>query len=591
MSFSPPSDWVDDAPKSRAGMIILGIGGGCLVLLLMAGAFVSFGTFAAGKSCCDFAEESMRQTMAPIQSMLDALGRGDDAGAYEALGEGYRQANTFEAFQAFVHAEGDLFIGGEASFVGSRNARRPGHRYLIVQIAEPKTGTVKGTATFLVTRSSPSKKGAAAEEKIMEIHVGIPGAVMGQQEVVEVLQAFVDAVGREDLEAARLFMDDEMSAEAFEGFVEAQSGLLDGGRVVPVEIHGEPPELEAVVTIVAPDGEPRGQASFSMRRRPSGLWKITAIRTGEVAPPLDAAEAPAERPAIALNLTGPLAAPEAEISGLAWYGDKLILLPQYPSRFEDSLFSLERSDLMAAVKDPTRPLIPLPLAFDDGGADTIKGFEGFEAIAFIGDRAYVAIETTSGAGFVAVGRVSDGRLTLDAAPRPQLAPQASVDNMSYEALLVAGDGNLAAMFEANGRAVNKLPLVRRFGADLTPLPDLPMTSIEYRITDATDADDQGFFWAINYFYPGEAALKPESDPVVERFGQGATHGKGEVVERLVELRYSPEGGVTRSERAPIQLELADKGRNWEGIARLGDKGLLLATDKFPKTLLSFVEVP
>lgn len=40
-----------------------------------------------------------------------------------------------------------------------------------------------------------------------------------------------------------------------------------------------------------------------------------------------------EQPVTIFELTGPIAVPEAELSGLAWRGETLILLPQYPERF------------------------------------------------------------------------------------------------------------------------------------------------------------------------------------------------------------------------------------------------------------------
>jgi len=43
----------------------------------------------------------------------------------------------------------------------------------------------------------------------------------------------------------------------------------------------------------------------------------------------------------------------------------------------------------------------------------------------------------------------------------------------------------------------------------------------------------------------------------------------------------------------VQLQLLDDEhcRNWEGIVRLGDVGLLLATDRYPETILAYVPLP
>jgi hypothetical protein len=58
------------------------------------------------------------------------------------------------------------------------------------------------------------------------------------------------------------------------------------------------------------------------------------------------------------------------------------------------------------------------------------------------------------------------------------------------------------------------------------------------------------------------------------------------VERLVEFQYS-ESGITLAATPPLQLELGDDPRNWEGIVRLDDRGFLLTTDWCLETILAF----
>jgi hypothetical protein len=43
-------------------------------------------------------------------------------------------------------------------------------------------------------------------------------------------------------------------------------------------------------------------------------------------------------------------------------------------------------------------------------------------------------------------------------------------------------------------------------------------------------------------------------------------------------------------RGKLTLDVGD-GRNWEGIVRFGDRGFLLATDKFPITMLGYITIP
>jgi hypothetical protein len=102
-------------------------------------------------------------------------------------------------------------------------------------------------------------------------------------------------------------------------------------------------------------------------------------------------------------------------------------------------------------------------------------------------------------------------------------------------------------------------------------------------------DENGRFWVINYFYPGDIVLQTDNDPLVAlQQGWGTTHLAYDQVERLVELQMSADG-ISLTETPPILLQLpSDEARNWEGIVRFND-GFLLATDKFPQTILAYVE--
>ena len=297
---------------------------------------------------------------------------------------------------------------------------------------------------------------------------------------------------------------------------------------------------------------------------------------------------PVEVEAVRLALEGEAAQAEIEFSAMAWFGDHLILVPQYPERFGDRVFALSRAEILAAIDAPGRGLVPVAVPFSDGGARDIPDFEGFEAIAFVGQDAYLSVETGPGHGFLFKGRMEEGLggLTLEAGPRAPIAAQSKVDNMSYEALLVH-DSMVTTFFESNGVGVNAAPAARRFDLGLEPVADLAMAAVEYRITDVTSADDAGRFWAINYWWPGDEALEPAVDPIALSHGKGQTHSATKVVERLVEFRCSPEG-VELTGAAPIQLRLGAEPRNWEGVVRLEGRGFLMVTDKFPETILAFL---
>lgn len=329
---------------------------------------------------------------------------------------------------------------------------------------------------------------------------------------------------------------------------------------------------------------------------------VEVTRIVEVEVPAAQPEIAPETAAVNIPLAGPLADRNAEISGMAWYGDNLILMPQYPNFSEEAgdgfLYALPKDEILAYLAGETyEPLEPTRIPFTAPDVqDTIAGFEGYEAIAFVGDEVYMTIEseTDSGlVGYLLFGEIEPNlsAVTMNTASMAPIPAQSSVGNMCEESLVVTGDG-MFTIYEANGAGVNAAPVVNLFDMSLAPVDPVPFVNVEYRITDATELDDNGRFWAINYFYPGDEDLLPEVDPLADEYGEGATHAASDGVERLIEFQYGADG-IALTETPPIQIQLMADGslRNWEGIVRLDDSGFLLATDKYPRTILGFVPLP
>ncbi|HPH95503.1 MAG TPA: hypothetical protein PKW33_06145 [Anaerolineaceae bacterium] len=305
-----------------------------------------------------------------------------------------------------------------------------------------------------------------------------------------------------------------------------------------------------------------------------------------------------EVPVVEIPLEGDLADAKAEISGLTWCGDHLILIPQYPARFapkdKSYFYTLTKAEILDSLaQNPLRALKPSPVELDDGEASQLPGYEGFEAAACFGEHFYAAVETKSGdrmMGYLFVGKVNEAltEIKLDKGSRKELPPQAKIDNFTNEALAWTGEGILS-FYEANGAKVNPDAHALVFDRQFNPQKNAPMPSLEYRLTDATPVDEAGNFWVINYFYPGDTKIKPDSDPLALN-GEGASHQVSENVERLVQLHWDGEK-ISLGEHAPIWLQLRDNGeaRNWEGLAQLDDKGFLLVTDTHPRTILGFVK--
>jgi len=282
----------------------------------------------------------------------------------------------------------------------------------------------------------------------------------------------------------------------------------------------------------------------------------------------------AESAVLEIPLAGPAAGSRAEISGMAWCGEKLILLPQYPMMYADDkeqgyVFGIPNTDLDAFLSGgASEALRPEMIPFDTQGIERlIDGFEGFEAVLF------------HEAGFL--------QLTLAQAEPVPIQPQAGLGNMSDETLVLYQE-QVFTLYEANGVNVNPDPVAHRFDLSLKLLDTRPMPTIEYRITDATEADPSGEFWAINFFFPGDTKLKPGPDLIAEAYGLGESHHGQKQVERLIALRIEGDQ-ISLAEKPPIYLALSGAvSRNWEGLVRYGE-GFLLVTDRHPTTILAYVE--
>ncbi len=331
-----------------------------------------------------------------------------------------------------------------------------------------------------------------------------------------------------------------------------------------------------------------------------------------------------------LDITGPLSDPDAEVSGMAWKGDTLVVLPQFPTRFggdgELGFFSIDRAQISSAMElGRSGPIVPRQVTCNAPGLEQmVRGFDGLEAIALLGDRFFLTVEAGEGremAGYLLSARfeAEGGHVSIDTARFCEIPFALSIPNFADETI-VALQNEVFTMGEANGVNVNPEPRAKRFSPDLEFLGCFALPAIEYRVTDATAVDGDGRFWVINYFWPPEGdKLNPapdeepwplDSDPLaadarrsdgpsdVSEENRGQEGGDGErCIERLLELRVvqsaGGEGYIERTSTPPIYLVPQDDGecRNWEAVVRLGDDGFLVMTDRFPTTLLAFVPNP
>ena len=299
-----------------------------------------------------------------------------------------------------------------------------------------------------------------------------------------------------------------------------------------------------------------------------------------------------------LPLPAPLSSVQAELSGLDWYADELILLPQYPDRFAESadefgaLFAISLSSLEAAITTSaaeTLEIRRIPL-YGSQSLLSAPGYEGFEALAISDNQVFFLIEGTTDTthAWLTAGWIDTGLQGIYLQPDYTQVPlNASLPNLSAEALVLFGN-RILAIPEVNASAQITQPQAILFDFNLDEQNRLAIPQIPYRITDAGSINEDGQFWVLNYFFPGEPQTSGP-DPLAMRYLPGESHQTLPQVERLIALQFS-ESGVILADRPPVWLALARDGeaRNWEGLAELPRLGFILVTDHFPETILAFI---
>ena len=296
-----------------------------------------------------------------------------------------------------------------------------------------------------------------------------------------------------------------------------------------------------------------------------------------------------------IELSGLITNPKQEISGLDWFGNRLFFLPENQNGF---LFSLEKSEIIVAIdnkhKMNQKPLMPRQTKFNAPNyKDLIPGFEGFEGISFVKEDIYITIEAENNGimeSYIIWGDIDRNTfaVTIPKENLKNIKTPIQVKNMTYESI-VSWNQKVYAIFEANGANLQKQATQKALSMINKTISLIDFPSIEYRITDATKVDNNGRFWCINYFWPGDKKLlKPKVNTPFNSFDKKNGNKDLDAVEMLIELEIKNDE-IIISDSEPIQLILdEDDSRNWEGVARLDDMGFLLATDKYPRMIFGFI---
>lgn len=299
-----------------------------------------------------------------------------------------------------------------------------------------------------------------------------------------------------------------------------------------------------------------------------------------------------------IPLKGPITSKKAELSGLAWVGDTLVLLPQYPENFGSNngvLFAIPKMDILNYLDGKSKePISPYTIKFIAPGLkDNIQNYEGFEAIGFLSQNIYLTIESGKNnemMGYLISGTISSDlkEIVMDTSHKVEIPPAIHADNRTDEAFVIMQD-KILTFFEINGSNLNPHPTAHVFGLNLVSERTISFPNLEYRVTDAA-LGPNGEIWVINNVSPNDSELFTKYDPLIEKINNENTFEELQQVERLVKLNFDGRG-ITLADVPPIQIKLEKKPRNWEGLVLLDNLGFLLVTDKSPDTLLGFIAMP
>ena len=303
-----------------------------------------------------------------------------------------------------------------------------------------------------------------------------------------------------------------------------------------------------------------------------------------------------------IPLAAPLNEDNIEFSGMAWCGDSLIMLPQYPERFspkgQTSLYRLKKNDILAYLNGESTDQIDATSIrlYENDIRERMTFFDGYEAIACDENTVWLSIEAKNLFGtyqaYIVPAELDLDTQTPNISVRTDqiryVKSQSGIINKGDEAIVLHGD-HLVSLHEVNDQRMVPQPKGNRVHTSSGEQDQINFENLPYRVTDASAVDQQGKFWIINYQYSGDRFSRDATDTLAEQYGKGKSHQQYYNTERLIEYQFS-DGQIKRTDRAPIQLFMQGKeGRNWEGLVKLDKRGFLLVTDKHPKTILGFVD--
>ena len=138
-----------------------------------------------------------------------------------------------------------------------------------------------------------------------------------------------------------------------------------------------------------------------------------------------------------IPISGIITDPNQEISGLDWYKDNLILLPENLNGF---VFIISKEKILKSIElENPSPIFPQVNSFKT--PDFARTIKGFESIVFDNDKFFVTIEAKDDDGmksYLAWGKINSNSLNMiiHKDSLKEIKTPIQVKNMTYESGLI-----------------------------------------------------------------------------------------------------------------------------------------------------------
>ncbi|WP_157799027.1 hypothetical protein [Mucilaginibacter auburnensis] len=287
-----------------------------------------------------------------------------------------------------------------------------------------------------------------------------------------------------------------------------------------------------------------------------------------------------------------------EFSGMARLGDRIYILPQYGYHKETALdgefemYSI-KADSISRVLAGADTVITAYRTLKVRGLEKLPAevkqmYQGFETLTFVGQYAYIAIETADIAAncYLIRGVVdtANNEILIDAQRYVTLVRPSYISNAGFESITwLPKEDKLIAFYEFNADAKGNFAYL--IDTSLTQLPKKVKTPFLYfRNTDAATAAD-GSIYAINYHWDGDYdkylnnnfVNNPERDikhaipSLKSKLDHDPQYLKGNTFARIIRLK-----NYRKNKWQEVAVFDGFKN-NWEGVT-LFNKGALVITD-------------